>query len=400
MKRAFVILVSTMFLVAPGLAEAATWTFTKVVDTSTAIPGGGGNFTDFYAPSFDAGDVAFNGDGVSKSGIYTYIGGSLATVSDTSSPIPGGTGNFTLLYDPSLDGGGVAFKGMGSSGQDGIYTYIGGSLAKVADLGTGIPDGSGYFTSFGGFPSFDGGNVAFNGMGSSSQDGIYTYIGGSLAKVADTSSPIPGGTGNFTVFYDPCLDGGEVAFAADDGIYKTVASTLTKVADVNTPSPGGGANTFTVFYDPSFDGGEVAFVAEGSTADGIYTDVGGSLTLVASTNTAIPSGTGDFINFSGCSLDGGNVAFWAEGSSGQEGIYADLGGGLEKVVDLADTIDGKTIASLVLSNEGLSSNSIAFRARFSDNSEGIYIAIPEPASVLLLVLGLGLLVSRKRRPSI
>ena len=47
----------------PLLGQAQAPTFTKIVDTTTAIPGGTGNFTGFNSPSGDGVDVAFLGFG-------------------------------------------------------------------------------------------------------------------------------------------------------------------------------------------------------------------------------------------------------------------------------------------------------------------------------------------------
>ena len=92
--------------------------------------------------------------------------------------------------------------------------------ALIADENTPIPGGTGNFTSFGN-PSLDGGNVAFQGFGTS-QIAIYTDIGG-LGVVADESTAIPGGTGNFAALFSPSLSEGNVAFSAlgtgQSGIY-------------------------------------------------------------------------------------------------------------------------------------------------------------------------------------
>ncbi len=127
----------------------------------------------------------------------------LSTVADKSTAIPGGTGNFTRFFPPvPIGGDDVAFLAEGSSGQEGIYTSIGGTLAVVVDLGTMIPGGTGNFTSLG-FPvSLGGADFAFIGFGAG-QEGIYTSIGGTLAVVADLSTMIPGGTGTFTDLSSP-----------------------------------------------------------------------------------------------------------------------------------------------------------------------------------------------------
>ena len=55
-------------------------------------------------------------------------------IADTSTAIPGGTGNFTSFGDVSLSATDVAFLGFGATGQQGIYDMTGGSLVKVVDL--------------------------------------------------------------------------------------------------------------------------------------------------------------------------------------------------------------------------------------------------------------------------
>ncbi len=59
------------------------------------------------------------------------------------------------------------------------------TFTKIADTTTPIPGGTGNLTGFDGPPSIDGGDVAFRGVGSSLQLGIYSTVGG-LNAVADT----------------------------------------------------------------------------------------------------------------------------------------------------------------------------------------------------------------------
>jgi len=210
----------------PAYSGIGTFTFRKVADTTTPIPGGTGNFVIFESPSIDGGSVAFKGAGSSgQSGIYLDTGGPLVLIADKSTPIPGGTGNFTFLNTPSFGGGNVAFVGNGSSGQEGIYIGAGGPLDVVADLNTPIPGGTGNFTSFPSGPiSADGGNVAFVGIGSSSQSGIYIGAGGPLDVVAGS-----GGA--------PSIDGGSVAFKGAGIFIVSAEGPLVVVADTSTPNP-------------------------------------------------------------------------------------------------------------------------------------------------------------------
>jgi hypothetical protein len=132
-------------------------------------------------------------------------------VAGTNSGIPGGSGNYTNLPSAaSLSGSNVAFFGAGAGGQQGIYARSSGVLARVADTNTAIPGGSGNFITFSPpspitppNPIISGDNVAFFGSGSGNQQGVYAKISGSLTKVADTNTAIPGGIGNFTTFFPP-----------------------------------------------------------------------------------------------------------------------------------------------------------------------------------------------------
>lgn len=390
-----------LFGISPAIGDVI---FTKIADTNTAVPGGAGrNFTDLSWPTIDCGNVAFkNSVGWRNVGIYMYVGGNLIKVADENTRIPNDElgRNFKRFGIPSIDGENVAFWGQnpGTPVHTGIYMYVGGNLTKVADQNTAIPDGSGNFDGNGfNYPFFDGGNVVFAGgssiFESEYQEGIYMYSGGNLTKVVDLNTPTPDGTGNFTSI-DPfsSLSVENVAFGGLDstgqrGVYvKLGGENLTKLADQNTAIPDGRGN-FTNLGSPSIDGGNVAFTGRGTDQAGIYTNISGSLCVVANRSTQIlPDQTFFFTGFGSLTIDGGNVAF--KGTSGNYaeylGIFTNLGGSLMKVIDLNDTLDGKSIKYLYLWPEGLSGNQIAFHAVFSDGSEGIYVATITPEMDVLI----------------
>jgi hypothetical protein len=412
-----------LLLGAAEKAEAASFSFTKIADSNTLVPSGTNNFFNFDVPSIDGGRVVFRGSSFDNEGIYTNFGGSLNVLADRNTPFPGGTGTFGFFSPTvSLEGQNVAFLGRDNtqfSDQEAIFTNIGGSLNVVADRNTPIPGGRGNFSRFALNPSLSNGNVAFVGRDSnflqrdpSGQEGVYTNIGGSLNVVADTNTSIPGGNGKFTYFEDASLDNGSVAFIgqqgnssliSDIGIYTNIGGSLNVVADKTSSVPGG-TGTFGYFDGLSFKSGHVAFRAFGSGGEtGIYTNIGGSLNMVADTNTLIPGETGTFNWFALPSFDGQNVAFLGSmyddfySGSGYRGIYTNLGGSLTKVIDLKDSLDGKTLKYLDISRQGLSGDAIAFRASFTDGSQGIYVAktvsqpvksVPEPTATLgLLAFG-------------
>jgi hypothetical protein len=376
-------------VMAGGQAEAVNFAFTKIADTNTPIPGGIGNFT---------------------------------------SPASGYPAAFNV-FSGSVDGNNIAFQGFGSNSQSGIYTSSGGVLNVVADTNTSIPDGSGNFgfgsfgQSFGDTFSLDGDNIAFSGLDSNTgQQGIYTSSGGVLNVVADTNTPIPGGSGNFGFFFGPSLDGNNIAFFGSDsnfeqqGIYTSSEGILNVIADTNTPIPG--SNNFNDFSSLSLDNGQVAFLGgeyDPNTFEtlqrGIYISNNGMLNVVADFNTFLPNSNAKFCQFDPFfSLDDGNVVFGASGCDPVTGdylvggIYAYLDGKLVKVIDFDDSLDGIEVAGGVFAGQqALSGDSIAFWVRLTDGSNAIYVAqsVDEPNSALgLLALGIlggGLMLKHKQR---
>src|SRR5262245_3749802 len=168
-------------------------------------------------------------------------------IANTTTAVPGSTDHFNFFTFPAIADGRVAFQGRGAGSQDGIYASTGGVLTAVYDRQTPIPSGSGNFTDYT-LPALAGANMAFLGSGTANQEGVYTDIGGSLLAVANLGTPIPGGTGNFTSFGgtngSPVLSGASVAFGAagsgtQSGIYRWTGGTLNVVANTNTMQPGG-----------------------------------------------------------------------------------------------------------------------------------------------------------------
>ena len=104
----------------------------------------------------------------------TGTSGSIAfrLLADSTTAIPGGTGSFTsfspspaLPPNPCISFGNVAFFGAGSGGQQGIYAVLAGTLTKIADLNTAIPNGTGNFIMWQSNPFISGNNVAVIGQG-------------------------------------------------------------------------------------------------------------------------------------------------------------------------------------------------------------------------------------------
>src|SRR5688572_12901095 len=78
-------------------ATGQTWTYTRIADSTTVIPGTSGTFASFGIPSVVAGEIGFYGFNSQVHGMYRGAGGPLTVVADSATPIPGGTGNFTAF---------------------------------------------------------------------------------------------------------------------------------------------------------------------------------------------------------------------------------------------------------------------------------------------------------------
>jgi hypothetical protein len=242
----------------------------------------------------------------------------------------------------------VAFGGQGSGGQHGIYTSFGGTLSVLANTNTPVPSGTGNFADFGAAYT-SGGFVGFRGFDSLGNAGVYTNVGG-LRAVADTNTPVPGTCLSPANFIDLTCGQGfasqKVTFCGKHpsglvGIFTDIGGPLSVIADTCTAIPGGTGN-FTNFdiWTP-FNGSAAAFIGFGSGGQtGVYSNVGG-LHVIADTNTPIPGGVGNFTSFYGLTLDGANVAFVGFGSNDQTGVYTNVNG-LHLVADTNTPIPGGT----------------------------------------------------------
>lgn len=391
-----------------------------VANLATAIPGGTGNFTSLpRGPSLSGSTVVFFGAGSGgQQGIYVqnpFIHSEAIRIADLTTLLTDGQGPIeTLLGElqaaqapiPGGSGDNAVFYAAGSGGQRGIYAYTNNTLWRVADTNTVIPGGSGSFTGFtrpglAPSPTISGNNVAFYGESSGGQQGVYASINGSLTRIADTTTAIPGGTGSFTAIpVDPNLSGDGVAFMGNgsggqQGIYRgALSGSLTKVADKNTAIPGGTGN-FTSFIPgdpvipgdpilPAIDGASVAFFGAGSGGQqGVYVMQHGPPIRVADTQTAIPGGIGSFTSFGAVSVSETDVAFLGVGTGGQTGIYGLTGSQLIKVIAVGDMISGKTVTGLNFTRGGLFGDPIAFQATFDDGSQALYtMAVVAPPFAL------------------
>lgn len=387
-----------------SLAFAQSVTFTKVADTSTPIPGGTGTFggpLPFRGVALDGGVVAFSAAGQNdQEGVYAWSGGTLRRVADGTTQMPTSGQPLEFFGGPSSDAGRIAFTGYTSViGQEGIFQDTAGTLQLVIGPNTFIPGGSGTFNSFAPSVALHGTDLVFiggvqNDLGVHSQQGVYALLSGVLVRIADLNTNIPGGTTKFGGFRQVGFDGSTVAFSVpipatttDQGIYRYANGTLTRVVDTSTPVPGGTGNFFNI-GNFCVDGGNVTFIGIGSNAEfGIYeADASGTLRVIADRSTAAPGGQ-TFSQFYTLSCSDGDVAFTAATNVNPTGLYKEINGRFVKVLRTGDTLDGKTVENLSLSQESMDGNEIAFKVEFSNSTDGLYVAVvgcrPAPTRLCL-----------------
>jgi hypothetical protein len=100
----------------------------------------------------------------------------------------------------------------------GVFRVIGTAIETVADTDTPIPDGSGNFTEFGLWCAIEAGDVAFVGRGAEGQQGVYVgRSNGILEKVVDTGDTLGGATPYLFEVSREALSDGRLAFKASAG---------------------------------------------------------------------------------------------------------------------------------------------------------------------------------------
>lgn len=371
-------------LPAPGAGSSIA--ATVIADTSTPVPGGTGNFDFMTFPTASYGTVAFNGAGKGQaSNLYSSTNGKLILALPVGAAIPSTGGTFTSFGMPAPAQEALLFVGLGSLGTDGVYVKSGEILKRIADTSTPVPSGSGNFKSFNGIAFDVQGAIAFVGTDAAGNQGVYasSFPAGGVAMIANSSTPIPGGSGTFNYFYGPSVNAYGAAFfasrsgnpASGAGVYLSRNGVLNILASTKTPVPGMGG-TFSAFGAPEIGGTAVAFHAFGTNgSDGVYLASGGSVSVVADLTTPVPGGSGTFQTFfmNDPSIDErGNVAFLAGYESNKFGIFARVNGALRRVITSDDTLNGKSLLYLGISTNQLSQGTLAFYAVTGPGVFGIY----------------------------
>lgn len=428
--------------------DAAVIEFRKIVDTGTPIPGGSGNFTHFGFPVIDGQHIAFQGLGDNgQAGIYLSSSGSLSTVVDRTSKLPGSSENYAAFGVPGLEGSDVAFGATGTTSPLGVYARRGGVLETIASVGDPMPGGTENFTSFlngegdlafGGQVLIDQGQVYFYGVGDSRR-GYYRTASAGLEPTVENGGAVPGRVLNgfeASPYFVPAfaVDDGQVGFWASftdnpgkaggstshQGIFLWKDGVLSSVIYDGQPKPGGG-----VFDDTAgsmaLDGNDLAYANWNLSFAKL--SLGSPYTVLARIDGNLeqiiaglePGGPRSDHTFASAIANGRIVipTFKLVGGEIQSGLKLYSDGVVSRLIGTGDLLDGKTVlqANYIDSDPlttkfgqlwappGMWENQVAFRAKFTDGSEGIYVAtIPEPTTLVLATLAvIGLVPIARRR---
>lgn len=406
----FVLLVPA---VSPGAAdeEAAaankiSYTFKLLVDTSMTVPPDNKvKFAGLYGPAISVTPqrttVAYDGFAVNEQGEVNLRGVYVSDpnfpapvrVVDTTRKAPDGR-LFVYFSRPAIESKTVAFSAEIKRGGTGLYVSVPDYLAEatVADENTKIPGGAGNFSliapAFSAIAALSGKGLAFWGAGRDGLQGIYVGSTLKLAKVADVTTEIPSGLGKFVNGFggNRSINEGKVAFVGfvslvSSGIYIGIpGQKLVTLADKTVACPDRDGRKFSDAVAPSISNGTTAFVGLGCSAvpgTGIYSGVPGGLRLVADDATPVPNSNTKFRWVTQPSQSGPKYVAFLGGDGSRHGIYLWVDGSLQTVVDTTMKLDDKTPLEIDFDRNGLDGEYLAFRVKFSDNSQAIYLAIPK-----------------------
>ena len=403
-RLAAIALLACALLGAPGPVAGLDFDFTMLVDSTVTVPGSSGQFNSFFSRSvgIEGDTVVFRGQGSDGSqGIYRVDGGVVSMVVNQDTPIPGTSVTFRQIGEFSTIGDGiVGFEGWNNtSGDRGLYT---GTLDVISKNGDSTPDGTRNFTAYGGGcrAHRPGHRLQRLELLATANRHLQRCRRRFLVTVADLDDIAPGTGALFNTFSSlPAMDGTDVAFwgyaqNGMEGLYTDMGGGIVALVDENVVAPGT-ANNFSSFYTPSFDNGEIAFFAYAGGVQGVYTDVGGSLEMVADTNMEMPGLGFNFEDLDDPALAGGTIVFSGDGPyPGKEGgitptgIYLYEQGELSKVIDYTDMLDGKQISSLGMPQLGLEhlpdgQKRLAFIASFEDGTTGLYLAESRTGAIVI-----------------
>jgi hypothetical protein len=351
-----------------GHAGGGSYSFVKIADTEAIF-----ELLDMEPTLNDSGRVAFWAqESQNVDGIFTGTGGLLDTVLHVSE-----TGVQDIWGYKSINSNGVvAVQLQYLNNNTTIEVRDGATHTVIVSVsGTNLTDLADPQINDHGVVSFWGEELE---VGVGTFQGIYTGNGiGPINTVVDHTAGA-----DFFRFaeYTSINNAGEVAYAAkaDGGeyaLYKNTGAVRTLVAAPNGSFESvGDAGFLNNNGDVVFNGGGMEGVWNWS---GVYSGSGGTITehIYAKGDDSVAY---TFVVLYPNRNDNGDIAFLAQRTGTGNGLYAGPDPVADKVLEVGDTLDGKTVVALstgrhFLNNQG----QMVFHVTLSDGSFAIYRADPD-----------------------
>ncbi len=281
----------------------------------------------------------------------------------------------TQLIDPLLHSLGGHLRRLGAGAPV--------PAAVIASTSTPVPGGRGNF-DFMTFPQISAEAAAFGGAGKDQPANIYLNVAGTLRLFLAVGAAIPSTGGTFTGFGLPTVAQQAVAFVGAGsrdslGVYVKSGEVLKRIADSTMAVPGG-TGSFSAFGQPGFDtGGTIAFVAkDGTGAYGVYSSsfpAAPAPAVVANSSTPIPGGGGTFNYFDGAMATEGGITFFASRTGNPPvgvGIYTVRGSGIFTIANASTPVPGASGTFWAFASPAAAADRVVFHGQGSAGSDGIY----------------------------
>ena len=403
----------------PAWAKADIVGIERIVDTETRVPNDLYNFN----PGFDAaavgGDVYFIGGRRSPSneyysGLFRSRGGVIEKLVDSTDVIPGSTGGekFDVFERVWVNDGRIVFTARDQGFQQSLYELgSGDTVISLADNGATSTSHVGQA-----IPLADG-SLRFQSVRTDiSPPGFYDLDNGVRAPLANNTTALPDGSGNFldssfsliaTLSSDFDKDG-TVVFRGEGnggqiGMYSDRGGSLEKVFDLNDTMPGTSSDLIDLGAKIN-DGIIGVLMVASPTEMGVYKiDEANQLTSLVDTLTVHPDTGTNFKRLG--SFDFDKDIFLFEGRlafDGPSSLFYDDGSGIKKFLGPGDQVDGRSIIS-VSNPQSIGNGEFLFSARSDGAQDSLYrvqfapTAVPEPSAVVILFFGTVLCATSRRR---
>jgi hypothetical protein len=324
-----------------------------VLFTDSTFPGGvgyylapagqSGNDTSLIANiGTSLGDGVINFDPVSCMNEAGQVAMAVGTHDEYADILLQSGGGFTVVaggpdssVEPTLNSGELAINNLG---QVAFFSYSGPGLYLSSNgqtnlllSGSAVAPGGGTLGYMLGLSLNNQGELAFFAQPSApSQNGMFSFLNGTLTPLALNGSAAPGGGTFFLPYWDSSLgpvsnDSGSIAFATyidsynESGVFLYANNTLTRIAGPGDAAPDGGS--FESADSPSINAsGQIAFVGYTTIDLGVFLYSKGQMTKVVESGAVIGDETLGYIQAPQLN-DNGAVAFTSNLTNDTNAIF-------------------------------------------------------------------------------